>query len=227
MNGTSAALEATIRTATPLLLAASGELVSEQAGILNIGLEGCIIAGAYAAFVVGSAPGGYAASAVAGLALGTLLAVFIVWLRRDQIIVGTAITMLALGSTGALFHARDAGSPVLTTTDRVFAIPLVSSLPLIGSVFLQPAITYASVAIVAALWLFLRRTHAGLALRSVGDDAEAARSAGVPISRVRVLAILFGSTMGGIARTRTREIGTPAERAASASSPTLRNARPA
>jgi ABC-type uncharacterized transport system permease subunit len=199
MSGTSAILDATIRTATPLLLAASGELVSEQAGVLNIGLEGCIIAGAYAAFAVGSAGGGYAAAAIAGLAIGTLLAVFVVWLRQDQIIVGTALTMLALGLTGALFHARGADAPVLTATDPAFAIPILSRLPFIGTAFVQPAITYVSCAIVAALWWFLRRTHAGLSLRSVGDAAEAARSAGIQVTRVRVLAILFGSMMGGLA----------------------------
>jgi simple sugar transport system permease protein len=75
----------------------------------------------------------------------------------------------------------------------------LSSLPYIGSVFRQPVITYASCAVVAALWWFLRRTHGGLALRSVGDDADAARSAGIDVTRVRVLAVLFGSMMGGLA----------------------------
>ncbi len=199
MNGTTTALDATIRTATPLLLAASGELVSELSGILNIGLEGCIIAGAYAAFVVGSAGGGYAAAAVAGLAVGALLVAFVVWLRQDQIIVGTALTMLSLGVTGALFHARAAGAPVLTSTDLALALPGLNRLPSIGTVFNQPVITYASCALALVLWWFLQRTHGGLALRSVGDDAEAARSAGINVRRVRVLAVLFGSMMGGLA----------------------------
>src|SRR4249920_941403 len=98
-------LEAGVRTAAPLLIAAVGESVSERSGVLNIGLEGCIIAGAYAAFAIGGAvpAAGYAAAVAASLAVGALLVVFSVWQRLDQVIVGTALTMLALGVTGTLF----------------------------------------------------------------------------------------------------------------------------
>jgi simple sugar transport system permease protein len=179
MSATSAILDATIRTATPLLLASSGELVSEQAGMLNIGLEGCIIAGAYAAYAAGPASLGYPAAVAAGLLLGAVHAAFVIWLRRDQIIVGTALTMLALGATGALFQARAASAVALRNTD--------------------PSIAYAGCLVIIAVWFFLTRTHAGLALRSVGDDAEAARSAGVPVTKIRLGAVLFGSAMGGLA----------------------------
>src|SRR5262245_2443250 len=101
MSETSSFLEAAVRTATPLLLASTGEAVSERAGVINIGLEGCIIAGAFAAFAAGasSTMSGYAAAVAAGVAVGAAFATLSVLMRRDQVIVGTALTMLALGLT--------------------------------------------------------------------------------------------------------------------------------
>jgi ABC-type uncharacterized transport system permease subunit len=194
-------LEAAVRTATPLLIASAGESVTERGGVINIGMEGCIIAGAYAAFAIGSAfPGaGYPAGALAGLALGVLLVLFSVTWRRDQIIVGTALTMLALGVTGTLFRARGTET-ALTFEPAVVAIPLLSEIPVVGrALFAQPLVGYAAILLVVAIWFFLRRTHAGLSLRAVGDAPEAARAAGVNVERVRAAAVLFGSVMGGIA----------------------------
>jgi ABC-type uncharacterized transport system permease subunit len=194
------AFEATIRTATPLLLAATGEVVAERAGVLNIALEGCIIAGAFAAFVAGAPVTGYPAAALAGLVVGLLLGVFAVLLRRDQIIVGTALTMLALGVTGTLFRARDPSAAVSVATEGARAIPLLADIPFIGNaLFRQPLITYFAYVCVPLLWWFMRRTHAGLSLRSVGSDMEAARAAGLRVTRIRFVAVLFGSTMGGLA----------------------------
>ena len=194
-------LEAAIRTATPLLIASAGESVSERAGVINIGMEGCLIAGAYAAFAVGAAfPGaGYPAAALAGLAIGMVLVLFSVTWRRDQIIVGTALTMLALGVTGTLFRARGTET-ALTFEPTVIAIPLLSELPFVGrALFAQPLIGYAAFLLVLATWLFFTRTHAGLSLRAVGDAPEAARAAGIPVERVRAGAVLFGCAMGGVA----------------------------
>ena len=195
-------LEAAVRTATPLLIAALGESVSERAGVINIGLEGCIVAGAYAAFVVagaGSAPG-YAAAVAAGLAIGGALALFSVLMQRDQIIVGTALTMLALGVTGTLFRARGSGSAMIGQTDAPLRIPLLSELPLIGdAMFAQPAVTYLAVLAVPAVWWWMTRTHAGLALRAVGESPSAARAAGVRVTLVQSAAVLFGAAMGGLA----------------------------
>ncbi len=98
-------LEATVRTATPLALAALGECISERAGVINIGLEGAIIAGALggtvAAGVIGVG-GGFAVGALAGVAVAALFALFTIGFKADQIITGTAITMFALGLTGTL-----------------------------------------------------------------------------------------------------------------------------
>jgi len=194
-------LEAAVRTATPLLIAAAGETVAERAGVINIGLEGCIIAGAYAAFAVGAVTtaAGYAAAIAAGLGVGVLLAVFSVALRRDQIIVGTALTMLALGVTGTLFRMGGATALVVATQPAT-RLPGLSEIPLIGAAFFaQPAITYVAFGLVPAVWWFLQRTHSGLSLRAVGDAPIAARAAGVRVSAVQASAVLFGSGLGGLA----------------------------
>jgi simple sugar transport system permease protein len=198
-------LEAAVRTATPLLIASVGETISERAGVINIGLEGCIIAGAYAAFAAGSSTpfAGYVAATLAGAAVGAVLACFAVALRRDQIIVGTALTMLALGATGALFRVRGGTggeAALVVATEPATAIPLLSNIPLIGRAFFeQPAIAYLAFALVGAGWWWLQRTHAGLSLRAVGDSPSAARAAGIRVGLVQSGAVLFGSALGGLA----------------------------
>lgn len=195
-------LEAAVRTATPLLIASVGETVSERAGIINIGLEGCIIAGAYAAFAAGTSTpsAGYVAATLAGAAVGVLLAAFSVFLRRDQIIVGTALTMLALGATGALFRARGEDASLVVVTEPAAVIPLLSSIPIVGRAFFaQPAIAYLALALAIAVWWWLQRTHAGLSLRAVGDSPSAARAAGIRVGLVQTGAVLFGSGLGGLA----------------------------
>jgi ABC-type uncharacterized transport system permease subunit len=202
MSDVAPLLEAAVRTATPLLLAAVGESVTERSGVLNIGLEGCIIAGAYAAFVAGSInpAAGYAAAVAAGVAVGVLLVAFSVWRRLDQVIVGTALTMLALGITGTLFRARGGLVAQVGATEPALTIPLLSSIPVIGrAIFAQPLTTYLAFALAPAVWWWLHRTHAGLALRAVGDSHEAAESAGVRVGAIQAGAVLFGAAMGGLA----------------------------
>jgi simple sugar transport system permease protein len=195
-------LEASVRTATPLLLAAIGEAVAERAGVINLGLEGCMIAGAYAAFVAsGAGPvAGYSAAMTAGVAVGLLMVLFSIVLRRDQIIVGTALTILALGATGTFFRARGETTAFTGATEPVLRIPVLADIPAIGAaLFAQPAITYLAMLMIPAVWWWLRRTHAGIALRAVGESPAAARAAGIRVSVVQGAAVLFGSAMGGIA----------------------------
>lgn len=202
MSATASFLEAAVRTATPLLLASCGEGVSERAGVINIGLEGCIIAGAYAAFAFGSASpvAGYAAAVAAGAAVGAVFAVLSIVMRRDQVIVGTALTMLALGLTGALFRARPGSAPVFVQAEPALRIPLLADVPLVGpALFAQPLTTYLAFSLAFGLWWWLHHTHAGLALRAVGDAHEAARAAGVRVRLVQACAALFAAAMGGCA----------------------------
>jgi general nucleoside transport system permease protein len=204
MDALTAFLEAIVRTATPLALAALGELVVERAGIINIGLEGALIAGAFGALVgagVGTTTIGYAAGALAGAAVALILALFVVRLQADQIITGTAVTLLAVGLTGTLYRVfyGEAGAALSIPTSAPVAIPGLAALPVLGpALFAQPIATYATYAGFPLLWWWLSRTRSGLTLRAIGERPEAAAAAGVRTGRIRVLAILFGGAMGGL-----------------------------
>ena len=200
--GIEALLEASVRTATPLALAALGETVAERAGVINIGLEGVILAGAFGALVGANAGtfGGVAAGLVAGMATAAVFAAFAIGARADQIIAGTAVTLLATGLTGTLYRTiyGAAGAALTIPTVRPVAIPLMSEIPFIGrALFEQPLFTYALYLLVPALWWWMYRTHGGLALRAIGEAPEAARAAGIRERRMRVGAILFGGLLGG------------------------------
>ena len=197
-------LEAAVRTATPLAFAAIGELVAERSGVINLGLEGTIIAGCLGAAVMGAAGGagaGYLGAALAGMLMATVFALFVVTLRTDQIITGTALTLLGLGLTGTLHRTLPmfAGPAAALPTTGPVAIPGLSAFPVIGSVlFAQPLATYALYVLVPLLAWWMARTHAGLALRATGESPEAARAAGIAVDRVRWSAILFSGAMGGL-----------------------------
>lgn len=199
-------LEATVRTATPLALAALGEVVVERAGVLNISLEGVILSGAFGG-LVGATHGGLAGGFACAIASGVVMAIVfalctVVWMRADQIITGTAITLLALGLTGTLYRIiyGATGAALTIPTAGPIAIPGLSSLPIIGrALFAQPLTTYLLFVLVPAVWWWMFRTHAGLALRAVGESPDAAEASGIRPARVRFLAILFGGALGGLA----------------------------
>jgi simple sugar transport system permease protein len=198
-------LEACVRTATPLALAALGEVVVERAGLLNVSLEGVILAGSFGALLGATNVGvasGFAASIVFGVALALVFGLFAIVLRADQIITGTAITLLAVGLTGTLYRALygPAGAALSISTSGPIRIPGLSSLPVLGlGFFYQPPITYLTYALVPAVWWWMYRTHAGLALRAIGEAPAAAHAAGIRVNKVRWLAIVFGGGMGGLA----------------------------
>lgn len=197
-------LEASVRTGTPLALAALGELVVERCGIINIGLEGIVIAGAFGALVAsgsGSVAVGFGGAALAGAFIAALFALFVVTLRADQIITGTAINLLAFGLTGALYRGMygATGAALSIPTSGTLPLPLIGSLPVLAAFFDQPAPTYAVYVLVPFVWWWLYRTPWGLSLRAVGERPYAARVAGVPAARMRWGAILFGGMAGGVA----------------------------
>lgn len=198
-------LAATVRTATPLAFAALGEQVGERAGVIFLGLEGAIIAGCLgAAIASGAGPlAGFAGGILAGVLVSALFAAFVIGLRADQIITGTAITMFGLGLTGAVHRGlfADAGASTGGTAATVgpVAIPGLSQLPILGpALFAQPWPTYLLYGLVPALAWWMRGTHAGLALRATGAHRDAAAAAGIRTRRVRTLAVLFAGAMGGL-----------------------------
>ena len=202
----SALAAAMLRFATPLIFAALGGVVSERSGVVNIGLEGMMLFGAffgiYGADVTGSWLGGLLVGMVAGGVLALLHAFFSVSLRADQIVSGFAINFLALGITGYIFlhHYGDQGTP-----DGLPQVPDVS-LPIDWIPFFGPALdklnllVWVAILLVFAVWLFVFRTPAGLRLRSVGENPRAAATVGISVYKVRYLAVIASgvlAAMGG------------------------------
>jgi ABC-type uncharacterized transport system permease subunit len=199
-----AVFETAIRLAAPLLLAALGELIVERSGVVNIGIEGMMLVGAFAAFATAVATGspmaGVGAGAAAAMLLGALFALFSVGRKADQIVVGTALNLLALGGTGLAMRALFAGAVPTAPGVPVFAVPWLGSLPWLGRVFFhQSLFVYAAFALALAAALFLGRTRAGLRLRAVGEMARAADAEGVSVGRTRLLAVLVGAAAAGLA----------------------------
>ena len=198
-------LAATVRTATPLAIAALGELLVERAGLINIGLEGAVLAGAFGALAgatAGGVVGGYLGAIAGGLLVGALFAICVIALGADQIITGMALTLLSVGATGTLYRAfyGSSGAALRAPTSGPLTIPGLSSLPIVGTAFFaQPAITYVAYLLAPALAWWLARTHAGLALRAIGERPEAAEAAGIAVTRVRTAALLAGGGLGGLA----------------------------
>jgi general nucleoside transport system permease protein len=198
-------LEGTVRTATPLAFAALGETVAERAGVINIGLEGAIIAGAFGGFVAagsGSVWAGFLGAALAGVLVAAVFAFFTIRIRADQIITGTAISLLGLGVTATLYRQLygATGAALSIPTMGVTRVPVLSSIPIIGSpLFAQPSITYVLYALIPAVWWWMYKTHMGLGLRATGEDPRAAIAAGINAGKVQLFSILFGGMLGGIA----------------------------
>jgi len=196
--------EATVRTATPLAFAAIGELVAERSGVINIGLEGTIIAGAFGGLVVAGTGGaglGFVGAMAAGMLVAAVFALFVITLKTDHIITGTAISMLGVGATGTLYRLLygTTGAALATPTLAPHPIPFLQHLPWIGqALFAQPPITYLLYVLVPSLAWWMRRTSGGLALRAVGERPEAASAAGISPARVRWAALLFCGAMGGL-----------------------------
>ncbi|MFD2250560.1 ABC transporter permease [Pseudochelatococcus lubricantis] len=194
-------MAAAISAATPLLLAATGELVVERSGVLNLGIEGMMLMGAMAGFaaalLTGSHLAGLLAAALAGMLMALVFAVLTLSLSANQVASGLALTIFGIGLS-ALVGAPYVGQPVpaLPKLD----IAGLSDLPVAGPLlFRHDGLVYFSVAAVAATWWFLNRTHAGLKLRAVGESAQAAHALGHPVIAIRYAASLFGGAMAGLA----------------------------
>ena len=189
-----------IGAATPLLLAALGELVVEKSGVLNLGVEGMMLAGAVTAFATaittGSSGLGVVTGALAGAALALIFAVLTMSLLANQVATGLALTIFGIGLS-ALIGSGFVGTPA----ERLprLAVAGFSDLPVIGPLlFRHDFLVYFSLFMTAAVAWFLTRTRAGMIVRAVGESHEAAHSIGYPVIRIRYLAILFGGVMGGL-----------------------------
>jgi simple sugar transport system permease protein len=189
-----------ISAATPLLYAALGELVVERSGVLNLGIEGMMLAGAVTAFAVtvttGNAMLGIVTGALAGTALALAFGVLTLSLLANQVATGLALTIFGIGLS-ALVGSGFVGIPV----DRLprLSIAGLTDLPIIGPLlFGHDVLVYLSVLATIGVAWFLKRTRAGMILRAVGESDVSAHSIGYDVIKVRYLAVLFGGAMAGL-----------------------------
>lgn len=201
-------LQSALLFATPILLAALGELVVERGGVLNIGLEGTMLVGAFTSAVAAEASGSAMVGILAGLSGGMCVSGIFAWAairhRADQILVGTAINLLALGTTGALFRAiqPQTGGFFLLPPLPVLEVPWLSTLPIVGpALFRQNVLVLGALVLVVVFAVVLRGTGLGLRIRALGDHPEAAASTGVRVLRDRTLLLLVGGALGGLGGT--------------------------
>jgi ABC-type uncharacterized transport system permease subunit len=212
-------LAAAVRVATPLLFAATGETVSERSGVINLGIEGTMLAGALAAALGAAAWGpwaGMACAVLAGMVLAAGFALIAIGARADQIITGTAVTLAAVGLTGMISRkAFGAGGAGLTLpTLPPIPIPGLAEIPFIGpGLFNQPAPTYLAFAVLPVVWWVLFRTRLGLQIRATGEAAALARAAGVRTGLIRTGATIVGGGFAGLggATLVLAQVGTFAE----------------
>jgi general nucleoside transport system permease protein len=200
---------AALAFAVPLLLAGIGECLVERAGIINIGVEGLMLSAALAAVVASHATGspwaGLAAGAGAAMLLGALFGLFTVYRGADQVVVGTAVNILALGLTGAIFGtvtrrlAEQGVSRLSGVRLPEWPLPGLSGLPVFGTtLFRGNALVYLAFLLVPLSALVLYRTRPGLQLRAVGEYPPAAEAAGTDVRGLRFLVLLIGSALAGL-----------------------------
>ena len=190
-----------ITAATPLLLAALGELVAERSGVLNLGVEGMMAVGAVCGFAVALETGcpalGVLAAIFAGALMAGLFGVITLVFVANQVASGLALTLFGLGLSG-LIGAAYVGLPGLGLAR--LDIPVLSDLPIVGRlVFGLDPITYLALVLAIGVWWFLFRTRGGLILRAVGDSHTSAHALGYHVIQVRFLAVLFGGACAGLA----------------------------
>lgn len=186
--------------ATPILLAAIGELVVEKAGVLNLGVEGMMIVGAIAGFATavetGSPLFGFLISAFAGAALSLLFVIMTQVALANQVASGLALTLFGLGLSALMGQSYVGIKP--PQLGQVH-LPVLSDLPVVGQIlFSHDIILYFGIALTAAVWAVLKYTRVGLILRAVGENHDAAHALGYKVVRIRILAILFGGACAGL-----------------------------
>ncbi|MGX1165574.1 ABC-type uncharacterized transport system permease subunit [Bradyrhizobium sp. USDA 372] len=192
---------AVLAASTPLLIAATGELVVERSGVLNLGVEGMMIVGAACGFAGAWLTGSTFIGALFGIVAGTLMslvfALMALGLAVNQVATGLALTILGVGLSG-LIGAGFVGERITPAVH--LHIPVLTDIPLIGRVlFGEDGFVYFSIALIVGVWWFLYRTRAGLILRACGDNHVSAHALGYPVLRIRTFAVMFGGACAGLA----------------------------
>lgn len=207
-----ATLAAGIRLATPFLLAGLGETIGQRAGVLNLGVEGVMLLGAFAAYYTkletGSTLAAIGMALAVGVLMGVLYSVITLIMHAEQGISGIGIFLFGLGFTDLLFQ-KQVGTPIPIRRLQSWDIPLLSDIPKIGEIFFQHnPLVYVAFVLVPLLTLLISRTTFGLNIRAVGETPEAADTLGVNVNRVRFFAILIANALAGLAGAAlTLEVG--------------------
>ncbi|BAN00468.1 ABC transporter permease [Ilumatobacter coccineus] len=211
-----ATLASGIRLATPFLLASLGEMIGQRSGVLNLGVEGVMLIGAFASYftvlraesVKSTVPGidwvpdtllGVVVALLVGLLMGLVYAFMTVVMHAEQGISGIGIFLFGLGFTDLLFQ-KQVGTPRPITGISKFEIPLLSDIPKIGEIFFQHNVfVYVAFLLVPIVWFVINKTTFGLDIRAVGETPEAADTLGVSVNRVRLQTILISNMLAGLA----------------------------
>ncbi|TDO99861.1 ABC transporter permease [Marinomonas balearica] len=194
-------LFATIKTGTPLLLIALGEVICEKSGVLNLGQEGMMLMGAVVGFMSAFATGNLGLAVFAAMAMGALMSLIfgflVLHLGANQVATGLALTIFGTGLSAFI------GSGVIGETLQGFQpiiIPVLSDIPVIGKIlFTHDLLVYISFVVAAALAFIANKTRLGLTLRAVGENPHAANAIGIKVLSIRYFAIMFGGAMAGLA----------------------------
>lgn len=198
-----ATVASAIRLATPFLLAALGETLGQRSGVLNLGVEGVMLLGAYSAYYAtlrtDSVILGILVSLVVGGVMGIVYGVVTLALKAEQGISGIGIFIFGLGLSDLLFQ-KQVGTPTPIDGLGDVAVPLLGDLPWVGEVlFHQNVLVYTAFLLVPVMWFVIHRTPFGLNVRAVGETPEAADSLGVGVDRTRYITIFVGNAMAGLA----------------------------
>ena len=197
-------LSAAVRLAMPLMYAGLGETISEKSGLLNIGMEGVMISGAFFSFVgawySGSLLVGLLGGMLGGMLVSALHATLTIRLAKDQSVTGLALNMLMLGVTSFLYKLMSTGqSYQQVKTLPILAVPVLSQIPILGEAFFnRDLLTYVLYGLLLLAWLFYKYTDTGLSFMSIGENPRAAASAGIPVHRYQWIAMLVNGMLGGV-----------------------------
>jgi simple sugar transport system permease protein len=190
----------TLAAGTPLVYAALGELVTEKSGVLNLGVEGMMLAGAVTSFIVAatthSAWLGVIAGMAAGAALSLIFGVLTLSLMANQVASGLALSLFGIGLSAfvGLNYVSVVIEPIVPLT-----LPVLSDLPVAGRLlFGHNPLVYLSIVLLVAIQWFLYRTRAGLIVRAVGESPQSAHAIGFPVARIRYCAVMFGGACAGL-----------------------------
>ena len=192
-----------IRLATPYLYAAIGETFGQRSGVLNLGVEGQMLLGAFAAFYVALTTEnlwlGLLVAMLVGALMGLAMAVVTVHLHAQQGISGIGFYLFGLGMSDLLFQKLMGTVETVNGFSKIY-IPVLSDIPEIGEIFFrQNVLVYGAILLVPVAWVVLNKTTLGLKIRAVGENPEAADSLGVSVARVRYVTIILGGVLSGVA----------------------------